>query len=145
MESGQDRTLSSNTALLEWLDRYQNAAGLRSASANLDPELGFASIVYRTCLQLFGEIWKSLNKDRNRPGTWQARTRHNLSRFVLWGDGFDHGCLDACLDRSTEIRDCVLEVLRDIGKTLVEGEVTLRPIASISILFLYNFQQSQNG
>ena len=52
----------------------------------------------------------------------------------MWGDLFDHGRLDACLDRSTEIRDCVLEGFHDIGKTLIEGAVPLGRFARISVV-----------
>src|ERR1700722_17191658 len=134
VELGRGRVLASNAELLKWLDRHQKAAVLRNTSMNLDHEVGFASIVYQTCLQLFGEMWKSFNKDRNRPRAWQAKTRENLSRLVLWGDLFDQGRLDACLDRSTEIRDCVLEGFHDIGKTLIEGAIPLGGFAHISVL-----------
>jgi hypothetical protein len=127
---GRGRALASNAELLKWLDRHQKAAVLRNASTNLDHEVGFAATVYQTCLQLFGEMWKSFNKDRNRPRAWQAKTRENLSRLVLWGDLFDQGRLDACLDRSTDIRDCVLEGFNDIGKTLIEGTVRFGGICS---------------
>jgi hypothetical protein len=75
-ELGQGRTLSSNTELLQWLDRNQKTASLRKASTNVDHELGFASIFYQTCLQLFGEIWKSLNKDHNRTRVLRAAHRY---------------------------------------------------------------------
>jgi hypothetical protein len=126
VEPGRGRTLSSSAELIKWLDRHCKATVHRNTSTDLDHELGFASILYQTCLQLFGEIWKRLNQDRSRPRAWQAQTRDNLSRLVLWGDFLDHGSLDACLERSTEIRDCVFEVFHGIGKTLIEGADPLR-------------------
>jgi hypothetical protein len=115
------RALSSSAALLKWLDQHRKASVSRHTLAGLDHELGFASTLYQTVIQLFGEIWKRFNHDRSRPRAWQARTRNNLSRLALWGDSLEHGCLDACLERSREIRDCVLEVFRDICKTLIKG------------------------
>jgi hypothetical protein len=146
-ELGRGRALASNAELLKWLDRHQKAAVLCNTSTNLDHEVGFASIVYQTCLQLFGEMWKSFIKDRNRPRAWQAQTRENLTRLVLWADLFEHGRLDACLDRSTEIRDCVLEAFHDIGKTLIEGTVTWGALLAflLSLLFCLLTRRKQNG
>lgn len=124
VEPGRSRAPSSNAELLKWLDQHRKATVHRNASTDLDHELGFASILYQTCLQLFGEIWKRLKQDRKRPRASQARTRENLSRLVLWGEFLDHGRLDACLDRSIEIRDCVLGVFHAIGKSLIEGADT---------------------
>ena len=135
VEPGRARALSSNAELLKWLDRHHKATIHRNTSTDPDHELGFASILYQTCLQLFGEIWKRLRQDRKRPRAWQAWTRDNLSRLVLWGDFLDHGRLDACLDRSTEIRDCVLEVFHNIGKTLIEGANVLR-LFGLSLVLL---------
>jgi hypothetical protein len=148
VELGRGRAPTSNAELLKWLDRHQKAAVPCNSSTNPDHEVGFVSIVYQTCLQLFGEMWKSFIKDQNRPRAWQAHTRENLTRLALWGDLFEHGRLDACLDRSTEIRDCVLEALHDIGKTLIEGMATLGDFYRISVvprILLYLPHRQQNG
>ena len=121
VEPGLSRAPSSSAELLKWLDRNQSESVLRNPSTILDHEAGLASMLYQSCIHMFEAIWKQFKKDHKKTRVQQARTRENLSCLVLWGDQLDLGCLDACLERSTEIRDCVLEALHDIGQTLIDG------------------------
>jgi hypothetical protein len=140
LEVGQGRALSSRAEPLKWLDRNQTGSVLRNASTSLDDNVELVSILYRSCLQLFGAIWRQLNLECDSPLAQQARTRDNLSRLVLWGDLLDHGRLDACLYRATEIRDCVLEALHDIGKALIEGALdSPRHRSGVSQFLLHPF------
>ena len=104
----------------QWVDANS------SAYASLDkrsviPEAqdqGFATQLYRTCLHVFRHLYNEAI-DHNSQGLRLSSLKDELAKLYLWGEDFGGAELDDVLEHSEDVRKVVLELLGDIGRTLL--------------------------
>ncbi len=133
---GQGRASVSDAKLLTWLEgNSKTSASSHPMPVNDIHNLGFASVLYDACLQVLADIWNICRRDPGTSRSDRALIRESLTRFVLWGDTFGDGRLDACLEQSRELRECVFETFLNIGSTLEKGTRILRVRSMQEICF----------
>ena len=104
----------------QWVDASS------SAYASLDersviPEAqdqGFATQLYRTCLHVFRHLCNEA-KDHGSQRLRLSSLKDELAKLYLWGEDFGGAELDDVLEHSEDVRKVVLELLGDIGRTLL--------------------------
>lgn len=85
---------------------------------------GLATSLYSLCSQQLSRLaanWPSsrrLASDRRR----SARLADIRARFAAFGDSFEHGKLESCLNVDDELRTNILTLLHDIGNVLQRGK-----------------------
>ncbi|KAI9810424.1 MAG: hypothetical protein M1832_001351, partial [Thelocarpon impressellum] len=104
-------------ALKQWI-----AEGGSSVSASADVTnhaVGFAETLYQACLELFAQLWREILATPRWPADRPKDVlKQSLGRLYLWGEGFEQGRLDKCLEHSDDLRDDVLDLLTEIGTAL---------------------------
>lgn len=50
---------------------------------------------------------------------------HTQAKFCLFGDSFERGKLESCLNTDDELRESVLTLLYEIGKILTQSKQAL--------------------
>ena len=104
----------------QWVDASS------SACASLDeppviPEAldqGFATQLYRSCLHVFRHLCNEA-KDHVSQRLRLSSLKDELAKLYLWGEDFGGAELDDVLEHSEDVRKVVLELLGDIGRTLL--------------------------
>lgn len=105
------------TRLYQWLDASSHDNDC--SGFDLSPESGFTASLYQVCLLQLSRLVDSLASS--------PKTRSKLSlneirgKLVVFGDGFEDGKLDSCINSDSELRGIVLGILYDIGKALTQG------------------------
>ena len=79
---------------------------------------GFATRLYRTCLHVFRHLCNEV-KDHGSQHLQLSSLKDELAKLYLWGEDFGGGELDDVLEHSEDLRKIVLELLGDIGRTLL--------------------------
>ena len=108
----------------EWLDNHPHASsGLNGTLCDNDhDDQGVATRLYSLCLRLLRFLCRhkqNISSRRNRV----SLLKEELGRLYLWGEAFEDGKLDRALEYSDDVRDNVLDSLRDVGKILLRGTV----------------------
>jgi hypothetical protein len=111
---------------------------------DLAPDSGFAAALYQVCLLQLSRLVDSL---ASLPKPGHKRSFKEVRwRLVVFGDGFEDGKLESCINFDNELRDIVLGILYDIGKILIQGECYIIGLLKFSqlrfqILLLLNYKQ----
>lgn len=85
-----------------------------------DNDPGFAARLYSLCLRLLRYLCQqeqNISSKRHRVSS----LKEELGRLYLWGEAFGNGKLDRALEYSDDVRDNVLDSLKDIAKLLLRG------------------------
>lgn len=122
-----DLTSSSETSLLQiWLQEHQSEAQDDQAGTSevrtSEHEAGFVTSLYLICAQQLSRLSRMLVEEAVLKGQRRRCMKHLQGQFQLFGDSFEHGKLESCLNTDDDIRQSVLSLLFEIGKFLSEGE-----------------------
>lgn len=101
----------------EWMTEGTAVSQLEKQDSAPRQELGFVSIFYQECQQLLSQVWKIFPGQQGLAS--KSQLRESLTRFMLWGAGWNDGRLDLCLGGSTELRVNVTELLSGLAKALI--------------------------
>ena len=104
--------------LRSWIDQGEHNQNIVATEHQHD---GIATTIYQACVDLYRGIWNAYRIHRTKSDPHRIQIRDNLSQFVLWGESIKDGKFDTVLESSNDLRDCVLEVLSHITKTLIKG------------------------
>ena len=108
----------------EWLDGHPYASpGPNETLGDSDiHDQGFAARLYSLCLRLLRYVCRQeKNISSERHGV--SSLKEELGKLYLWGEAFGNGKLDRALDYSDDVRNNVLDSLRDIAKLLLRGMI----------------------
>ncbi len=115
-QDGQPRSY-----LGEWIDG-NSIQTIKGTPA--DHEIGFVESLYQACLATFQGVWKDVSHSSAVLNhTERHLLREGLSRFLLWGEDFDHGYLDQTLEHADDLRKSILRLLGDLGRLLLSGRL----------------------
>lgn len=115
---------STKAVVREWIDRHTIC--LANESGNGD--VGFAGLLYESCLGLFKDIYTQSRKSSVLSKDDQRQLKEELGRLFLWGDAFRDGKLDRVLVQWGDLRMTILEFISGIGKVLTSSESGLKDI-----------------
>ncbi|MCJ1251512.1 hypothetical protein MMC30_008746 [Trapelia coarctata] len=101
----------------EWIDGTSIERFQPSSCQENWADLDFAEELYRTILDVFNEFWQSWARTSTAPNKRQVK--ETLARLRLWGRDFGNGKLAVVLAQSDELRDTVLDLLRQVGTIVV--------------------------
>jgi hypothetical protein len=128
VQSEEDRSTSNGKDLAtlphhlpKLIDESEENQSTIEADALKSYDRGFTSTFLNNCQHLLAEIWRCCSQDQRRAVIQQNRIRNNLSRLISWGDSINNEQLDARVNRSAELRGCILEILHKIGTVLIKG------------------------
>lgn len=113
-----------NTYVKDWLEVSAEDDGSPSHHDSLIlHEAGLATSLYQACSQQLSRlaaVWPASSQstqDRLR----RARLARLRSKVILFGDSFDQGKLEACLNGHDILHTNVIALLYDIGNVLQRG------------------------
>jgi hypothetical protein len=109
----------SQSYLREWMNERTSTSQPKSPHSTADSERGFLLTFYHECLQLLSEVWKGWR--RRLVGASRRQLQESLTRFLLWGSGWEEGRLDFCLNGSLEVRGNVTDLLSSLAKASIQG------------------------
>jgi hypothetical protein len=121
--SGSRRRQTLNrTELLDWIDKSQSAS---TSNQNLTKEcldgLDLASALHEACLRLYTQLWQTCRHRPTLPTDRRARVREYLGSLLLWGETLARTGLRGRLDGLPNISSALIEVLCNVGKTLIRS------------------------
>ena len=121
--SGSRRRLTlDRTDILSWIDNSQPAS---ASNRNLSKECldgpDLASALHEACLRLYTQLWQACRHRPTLPSDRRARVREYLGSLLLWGETLARNGLRGCLDGLPNISSALIEVLCNIGKTLIRS------------------------
>jgi hypothetical protein len=120
---GKGDDLHTN-AIDEWLDvSHDDGSGSMVGESPLLQEPGLATALYNLSsrqLSRLAAVWPASRMspaDKRR----KARLSSLRSRFAVFGDSFEHGKLESCLNADDELRTSIITLLHDVGNVLLSG------------------------
>lgn len=116
------RASRHNRYTQKWLDT--SCSGLASpdeSSVNFEEDQGFAARLYWACLRVLGHLCGQA-KDRLSSTLRPLLLKEELGKLYLWGESFGLGELDDALDHADDLRNIVLNLLGDVGRSLLRGK-----------------------
>jgi Fungal Zn(2)-Cys(6) binuclear cluster domain len=119
---GRRRQALDRTKLLDWINNSQPAS---ASNRNLPKEYlnrhYLVSALHETCLRLYTQLWQKCQHRPTLSPDRRARTREYLGSLLLWGEMLARNGLRGCLDGLPNISSALIEVLCNIGKTLIRS------------------------
>jgi hypothetical protein len=107
---------------LDWINNNQPAsASNRNLSKECLDGLDLASALYEACLRLYTQLWQTCRHRPTLPPDRRARVRECLGSLLLWGETLTRIGLRIYLDEFPDIRNAVIEVLCNVGETLIRS------------------------
>ena len=117
------RQIPNHTELLEWIDNSRQAsASDGDLSKDCLDGANLASALYEACLRLYTEQWRAYCQQPIRSSNRYARLREQLGFLLLWGETLKTSDGSGYVDGLPDFRDAVLEVLCNVGKTLIRSK-----------------------
>ena len=104
----------------QWLDASSSAFASpeeRSVIPEAEDQ-GFATQLYHNCLHVLRHLCNEA-KDHGSQRLRLLSLKDKLAKLYLWGEDFGGAELDEALEHSEDVRKIVLELLGDIGRTLL--------------------------
>ena len=112
-----------------WLqERGERKEGLlfvdKPPALDVSPQSGFATSLYTLCLGRLSQLTNTWVEHRSSRARSRAETRLKevQRRLYLFGDSFEAGKLESCLNADDELCSATLGLLADIGKILAHGK-----------------------
>lgn len=116
----------------QWVDASAFADSSLDERSVEAQDQGFATQLYHTCLGVFRDLYNEA-KDYGSERIRLSSLKDELAKLYLWGEDFGGAELDDVLEHSEDVRKIVLELLGDIGTTLLhESNACERAGSSLS-------------
>ncbi|EXJ86597.1 hypothetical protein A1O3_03550 [Capronia epimyces CBS 606.96] len=115
-ESLLNRWLEQSSEAGQTLDRAED-----NFLQSLSPESGYATSLYQVCMRQLSKLCKVQSEKLSPRTRWKPRVQELQLKLYLFGDSFEHGKLESCLNADEELRGSVVGLLLDIGRILTQG------------------------
>lgn len=76
---------------------------------------------YQACIRYAKLLWQIAMTRHSLNELQQATLRQALGRLYLWGDDIEWNSLTKCMEEETDLQDNILEILRNVAKSLKAG------------------------
>ena len=80
---------------------------------------------HQTCVSFGQWIWRTPTLTAVLSDSQRCSLRDSLGRLYIWGDQIEWDSLAQCLEENGELRDSVLELLRDVARSMYACELLL--------------------
>ena len=84
----------------------------------LSSQIGLVRSAYWTSTTFARKVWQCFVRSDLPSQSQRFSFRESLGRLYLWGDGIRWESLTACIEENTDLRNCILELLRDFASTI---------------------------
>lgn len=112
----------NRTELLDWIDNSQpGSISNRNLSKECLDGLDLASALHEACLHLYTQLWQACRHQPTRPPDRRPRVREYLGSLLLYSDTLARTGLRGCLDGLPSVSSALIEVLCNVGKTLIRS------------------------